>query len=378
MHETTAFADACRRWTDVIDAAAQLDEPDRVEALAAHLVHVYAAGLRLPPADRPQAPPPDPRPWPSAWPGLGELEAGPPTLSLLLRGVTSDVTRGMAWLDAGEPASALGWWRSSFDARWGLLAVVALERLHRAVAQNRTATASEAGDGEQPPADPAPHATPPGPPMPQPGGEAPPTSAAREPGGGPQPTLAAPEPGGLLSFVPAPPQRRPTGRHRARAGDARGVLGLRFEPVSHGLHVTAVHPSGPAAGQLEPGDVLAAVDGLPLAGRTLDEATAALAGPPGQTRSFQVARGVGLEQVDVTAVAPEALAAAPVTVQVLVLDRDAAGAVLPTLEQLGVQATRDPDQEGLLELLVHPEAAAATRALLGEGEQQGWWEVLGG
>jgi hypothetical protein len=353
MDEPTAFADACRRWCDLIEGAARLEPQVRVEALTAHLVHLYAAALRLEPADAPESPPP-PAPWPTTWPGLGYAEDDPPPTSLLIEGVTSDVSRGLAWHAAGETRSAAAWWRSSFDTRWGTLAVAALQRLHHAAQAARTDS---------------PATSPPVSAIPSPL-EAVPTAD--------EPAVAAPQPSPLLSFEPAPPQRRPTGRLRTRSEAPRGVLGFRFDVGPDGLRVTAVHPASPAASRLDVGDVIVSIDGMPLAGRTATEAGAALSGAPGQPRTFQVARGAGLVHVEVTAVAPEQLAAAPVTLRLLVLDRDAAQSVLVSLEELGLELRHDPDQEGLVELIADANAAAAARVVLGEGEVQGWWEVLDG
>lgn len=352
MDETTAFADACRRWCELIDGAARLDPQVRVEALTAHLVHLYAAALRLEPAEAPESPPP-PAPWPATWPGLGYAEDDPPPTSLLIEGVTSDVSRGLAWHTAGETTAAAAWWRSSFDTRWGTLAVAALQRLHRALQAARTGR----------PVTPSVQAVPS--PI-----EAVPTAD--------EPAVAAPQPSPLLSFEPAPPQRRPTGRRRTRCEAPRGVLGFRFDVGPDGLRVTAVHPASPAAARLDVGDVIVSIDGMPLAGRTLADAGAALSGAPGQRRTFQVACGPGLVQVEVTAVAPEQLAAAPVTLRLLVLDRDAAAGVLLSLQELGLELCHDADQECLVELIADANAAAAARVVLGEGEVQGWWEVLEG
>lgn len=344
MDAQTAFADACRSWRDLIDRAAQLEAAERLEALAAHLVHLYAAGLRLPATDAPAGEPPAPSPWPEDWPGLGPLDERRPPLTLLLQGVTSDVTRGLAWSD--DAASAAGWWRSTFDARWGTLAIASMEQLHHAVVTLRSGA-------PEPPADRV-------------------DDAPTDPG-----EVAAPQPGGLLSFEPAPPERRPSGRVRARSDEMRGVLGVRFEPSAEGLRVTAVHPAGPAAGVLTPGDLLVAVDGLPLGGRSTTEAGAALAGPAGRPRTFQVARGSGLVEVHITGVTAESLADAPLSLRLLVLDRDAASAILPTLADLDVSVHADAEQEGLVDLQVPARSRPAVQAILAEGQDQGWWDLLG-
>ena len=154
-------------------------------------------------------------------------------------------------------------------------------------------------------------------------------------------------------------------------------LGIRFDADSGGLRVTAVHPAGPAAGLLSAGDVLVSVDGLPLRGRDDDALRAALSGPVGVARAFQVARGAGLDQVDVVAVSAEELAAAPLQVSLLVLDSDALAGLVPRLQALAVEIVEDPDQPGLLHLTGPADATPRVQTFVEVGQAAGWWERIG-
>lgn len=356
MDPTHDLAAACGAWRALVDGLHAVPDPARPQALAAHLVHLYGAALRLPEHPPPKAAPPPP-PWPGTWPGLGQAEGSAPDLSTLLRGLTADLDRGLLLVQE-DPAAAAGWWRHTFHARWGTLLCAALPRLHEAL-RDRPVEVS--------PREPAPSAAEPV------RAETPAPPPSR-----PAPTFARESGGGLLSFEPAPPERVSTDRRRAPATpEARGVLGVRFEPTPEGLAVTAVHPSGPAAGRLTAGDVLVAIDGMPLAGRDADSVRAALASLPGQTRELRVARGPGLRSVSVQAVLASDLPAPPLRLHVLVLDRDAVAALADTLGPVGVRFDPDPDQEGLVIVSAPPEAAAAVHATLADGAEQGLWDVLG-
>ena len=339
MSDLDAFADAVRGWIAVIRAAAGLAPPARIEALTAHLVHLYAAGLRLPAS----GPPPDRidvDAWPEDWPGLGAPDAATPPLTTLLRGLTADLATGLAWHEAAPPQAA-AWWRSSFDARWGTLAAAALPRLHLAV------VASRASDGG--------------------------AAAAADP---PAPRRAFATPAGpLLQVEPAPPERRSTGRARV-ASAPTGVLGVRCAPASDGLRVEAVHPAGPAAGVLAPGDLLLRIDGTTLAGLHGATAQAALAGPIGAPRLVVVRTADAVETRTVIPVDPASLAAGPTRVHLLVLDSDAAGTLLAGLAAIGVEVGLSDDHEGLVELIAPPGAAGAVLDGLRDGQEQGFWEVL--
>jgi hypothetical protein len=386
MSDPSDFADAARAWLELIAAAARLPLTVRAEAFAAHLVHLYAAGLRLPVAaaapDRVDA-----FAWPEDWPGFAALEAGTPDTTALLRGVSSDLATGLWWFER-DPDAGAAWWRATFDARWGTLAVAALPRLHLGVVAGRRAVGGPPAEGGSATADPAarePAAA--GPDAGQPGARSAPTEhpdlPASSPSGGSAPRApgepaTTPAGGGmLLSFEPAKPERRPTGRARAPIGE-QGVLGVRCEPERDGLRVQAVHPAGPAAGQLAPGDLLMQVDGVSLAGLDHATAPAALAGSIGVARRVRARRGDDDLHLALTPVAPGALSAGPSRVPLLVLDRDAAAATLAVLMQIGVSVTASEDQEGLVELVIPPGAGGAVLASLRDGEDQGLWEILEG
>ncbi|TVQ90630.1 MAG: PDZ domain-containing protein [Deltaproteobacteria bacterium] len=245
-----------------------------------------------------------------------------------------------------DPQAALTWWRSSFEHRWGTLAAAALPRLHLALQQTRAPQAA-----------------------PQPA----PTRPTAPP---PDPSLvssnSAPP---LLQHVPEPPTRRSTGRARPRA-DSPGVLGLRCEPEERGLRVSAVHPQGPAAGQIEPGDLLLLVDGAPLGGLTAQAAQAALASASDQLRDLDFERGGERRSVSLTAVAPSDLQPSLSAVRLLLLDQDAAYGLFGALVELGIAVEPDPDHDAVVVLQVPPAANAALRPSLQLGADRGIWEVL--
>lgn len=356
MKPIDTLAAAARDWDALIRAASSLSLGDRVEAFTAHLVHLYATGLRLPtagPAPE-RLPSPD---WPSDWPGFQVFEPGNPELSVLIRGLSADIAMGLSWYER-DPDQGAGWWRQTFDERWGTLAVASLPRLHLAVATCRREVSQSASLVAPTP--------------------------ASEPEPRPRPlTVLAPldeptparTPGALLAQEPLPPERRPTGRARAVLGGT-GVLGVRCEPHAQGLRVKAIHPTGPAAQSIEVDDLLVEIDGIPLAGLSMEGAQAALSSRPDQSRTVRLRRGAEERTVRLTAVVPTALGAAPGPVKLLVLDRDAAQTVLDTLSDLGVALRTSPEQEGLIEIVAPPGTADALQASLRDGADQGWWEIL--
>ncbi len=78
-----------------------------------------------------------------------------------------------------------------------------------------------------------------------------------------------------------------------------GVFGLQFEAVPGGARIVAVHPNGSLAGEVLPGDILQAVDGLDLAGRNRGEMLKALAGPPGERSRWRLLRSGGSFDLEV-------------------------------------------------------------------------------
>lgn len=355
MNPVHAFREAALAWQDLVARAHQLDAVSRLEALTAHLVHLYALGLRLPPAE-PAQPPAEPAPWPDTWLDLGSADASAPPVSLLLRGLSSDVSRGLSV----EDAIAGAWWRRSFDARWGTLATAAIGRLHTALVEARRGDAPTVAPPPGPPSSPAPRATSPVP-------------TRREDG----PALLRHQgPTVLPGLEPAPPTRHRSGRSRRATAGSPGVLGIRFEPTPAGLAVTAVHPEGPAGDKLQPGDLLLSIDGLPLRGRDPEGVRAALVGAIGEPRQLGVGRGAGILEIELIPVAPESLGPPPVDVQLLVFDSDAFVALAQKLDALGVQAEADPDQPGQLQLSGPPSAARPLLTLLAAGEEAGWWATV--
>ncbi len=69
---------------------------------------------------------------------------------------------------------------------------------------------------------------------------------------------------------------------------------------ARGLRVVSVREDGPSdeAG-LEPGDVIVAIEGEPLEGKTVDEVRALLRGPVGTNVALEVRRGDTLEELHV-------------------------------------------------------------------------------
>lgn len=351
---------AATAWCDLVHQAHRLDPSARLEALATHLAHLYACGLRLPVAAGPPPEPPAVEPWPDSWPGLGEAEGAAPSTTVLIEGLTSDLSRGLTLADK-DPGLALAWWRHTFDARWGTLATVAMVRLHPTLVQERS------------PATPADEVQ-----VVDPAAPVERTETVVDEGMPPEPPTVAPAKApSMLSFEPAPPTRVGLGRGRQPSTAAdRGVLGLRFDRGRGGLTVTAVHPQGPAAGRLEVGDQVVAVDGLPLANRDETQIQAALSGPAGQARTFSVARGAGLVPVEIIPMAADQLAAPPLSIAVLILDSDAAQVLRDRASSIGAQTRQDEEQEAVLHLTGPADATPAATQLVSVGEAAGWWERL--
>jgi hypothetical protein len=127
---------------------------------------------------------------------------------------------------------------------------------------------------------------------------------------------------------------------------------------------------------LQPGELVTHVDGVPLSGRPDEAVAAALEGAPGQTRRFRVLGEDGPRQVEIVGVLAEDLAGAPVDLDLVVLDRDQADAMLLSLAEAGFGIQPSADQEGVVRVRGPASATAALRIALREGEAQGWWEVL--
>ncbi|MBN2801097.1 MAG: PDZ domain-containing protein [Deltaproteobacteria bacterium] len=70
----------------------------------------------------------------------------------------------------------------------------------------------------------------------------------------------------------------------------RGYLGLKLDAAPAGVEVVAVHPGGPCAGVLLPGDLILIVDGTALDGLEADRAGILLGGPAGERRALTVYR----------------------------------------------------------------------------------------
>lgn len=262
MDEHLPMQQAARAWVDLVEKAPLLPETQRLEALLLHLSHLYAVALRLPSAP-PTPPPAEPSPWPTTWDDLPDLDEQDPPVSLLLKGICSDVSRG---LNSDDAQTAVAWWRRSFDARWGTLCTATLGRLHAAVTDHRLRGRAVV------------HPLPTPPPSREP-------EVARPTRDGPLPELA-----------PTPPTRLKTARARPEP-EPPGVLGIRFQPGEHGLHITAIHPSGPAASRLEPGDILLQIDGQDLDALPESSAGALLSGVIGSPRTVIFLRdGIQLEQ----------------------------------------------------------------------------------
>lgn len=354
MNEVETFADAAERWVALVQRAGALPLSERIEAFTAHLIHLYGAGLRLPghpePPDRNDA-----GEWPEDWPGFEHLEGERPTLTTLIHGITSDLQIGAAHL-ARSPEAGAAWWRASFEHRWGTLAAATLPRLHAALTA--------------PPASPAPE---------------PDLKADSNLKTDPQPcaprdrlpetVTASPAGPALLQHVPEPPTRRSTRRARPRA-DSPGVLGLRCDPEPDGLRISAVHPQGPAADHLYEGDLLLSIDGSPLGGLTVAAAQAALSSAPEQLRELTYLRQGQRAQISLTAVSPQSLAGGPATIRLLLLDQDAAYALLGALHDLDLEVEPDPEHDGVVVLTASASVAPTLTASLAAGSSEGIWELL--
>jgi len=324
------FAEAFESLSRVVHGLGRLPVEVRAEALAAHVAHVYAAGLRLPATVNLEVEAPPSGEFPADWPGLGRADRASPSATDLLRGLWSDLDRGARL----PPESRASWWRGTFGARWGALAVALLERLQAEIMEVR--------------------------------------------GRSPLPVLPPPPPAVLPSFTPSPPQRRATGRERARQSGPppRSVLGIRFHPVADGLLVDAVHPAGPAAGHLAAGELLTHVDGASTANRDDRSIAAILEGAPGQGRRLRIQGAQGRREILVFGVSPNDLLAAPTELRLLILDRDAAYSILATLPTLGFSLEETEDQEGLVLVRGPAGAAGVLRATLAEGAEHGLWDLL--
>ncbi|MFT7521924.1 MAG: hypothetical protein ACI9MC_004076 [Kiritimatiellia bacterium] len=362
------FLDICRAWRSLVEQSHQLPLAQRLEALAGHVAHIYAAGLRLPATDvwREQAP--DLPDWPHTWPGVGGLDRANPSLTVLLRGLSADLDRGVVVWENDGPEHALRWWRAQFDERWGTLALACLERLHGGLRSVRLAARDAAPPLESNTSDEAVISAPP---------------ADLGPRVVPEPRASPPADRGVVaraggvvlpSFEPLPPTRLSSGRQRPRV--ERGVLGIRFEVVTDGAVVRAVHPAGPATGELQAGDLLRSVAGVSLQGRSQAEVGVLISGAIGEVQRFDVERDGERFAVRLAAVSADELVARPLELQLLVLDRDAAGLLLGSLADRGVVATPDPDQEGLLRVCAPASLSALLRATLDGGAEQGLWEIL--
>lgn len=237
------FLESARGWCEAVHHAPALELRDRVETLCVALAALYLAGLHLEGHPRPEAAPGGPPPVEP--PDLGSYEAYTAVvdhavverrLSHDVVAVHDEIAAGLSAWDKGDRDAALRWWAGRFEGGWGSVALLALPPLHRAVAAFRADRRPTSRRG-----------------------------------------LAVAE------IVPLEPPTPPASR--------TPFLGIQLGPADGGVEVQAVHPQGPAAGRLIPGDWLLSVDGEPTGGLELDEIRDMLRGDVGDHHVLEVYRG---------------------------------------------------------------------------------------
>ncbi len=267
------FVQAARPLSGATLDAPRLPLEHRVEILADTLALAILAGRALPPTAPPSTAPP-PGPAADRWPGLGSFEtvwsAGSPLQPstpepMVLSDLVLDVHRwmwaGLSAHESGDAQAALTWWAGGW-LQWSEAALVALHALHHAGLRFRTVPRSR-----------------PSPMRPE---------VTRLDTG--------PTAGNLLSQpAPTPPAPEP------------GVLGVRFEPLGVGVLVREVHPRGPAAAVLHPGDVVLSAGTRSLVDIDPDELKRHLVVPAGRPLRCEVYRDGEMFDVELIPVAPETL-----------------------------------------------------------------------
>ncbi|MCB9673991.1 MAG: DUF5063 domain-containing protein [Alphaproteobacteria bacterium] len=284
MDATSLFAELTRDFCSIVLQGAAMSLEDRAVSVDQGLAQLLAAGLALPIV--PGEVRPDPAsPWDeAAWPGFGSFERYwtvgalaepseplPCLLSQTLQFVFAQLWVGLEAFEAGEPERAAGIWGRGYEDTWGPASTEMLHALHPVVrgyredARRRVQKRRKGAPGLD----------------------------LVTPASEPAPVLAEPA-------MPALPEGEPD----------RPLLGVRFEPCPGGVAVLAVHPQGPAAGRLDAGDVVLAVDGTSLADLPPDEAGAMLVGAVGEVRRYEVFRRDGdTAMVELAAISMAAFAA---------------------------------------------------------------------
>lgn len=239
------LAQAAQDWLRAVQVSDSLPLAQRLELLIHALLTLYATALATEAAPWVGSPPPLPElELPpvdlgvlDTWHGLPDPHTlavvEPRSLSADLASISQEIARGQALWSADDQEHALSWWRHGLHTSWGAVAVDCLAVLHRGLVRFRP--------------------------------EAPPQRTG--------PALAEE----LVLLEPRPEPRT--------AG-----MGLRLEAAVVGQEVVAVHPQGPSADLLQPGDLLLSVDGLPLDGLEPHQAGVLLAGPVGVPRQVEIYR----------------------------------------------------------------------------------------
>lgn len=221
--ELDTFAERARDLCAILMQADELPLEQRVYGIYRGLGRVLAAGAVLPvvPGDLPDSPSP------FEFPGLGSYEPywtvgplaepGQPVplkMTETLHFVFTGLWAGLERYQGGDRERAAGTWGYGFEKGWGIAASELVHALHPVVSAYR--------------------------------------NDLRQQTRGRRPVTPV--------LVQQERQRDPP----------RG-LGVEMVPVQGGLEVLDVHPDGLAAGQLQPGDVVLAINGTPV--DALDPAT---------------------------------------------------------------------------------------------------------
>jgi hypothetical protein len=243
MQPIDLFAHLVRELAATLLDGHTLSLEDRVGAVSKGLGVVLATAPALPCVPG-ETPPFGSSPL-TEWPGFGsfedywrETDEGPVPMRLTdtLTFVFQQLWTGLEHYEAGETERAAGTWGAGYASTWGPASLELITQLHpRVVGYRSDRMAVRRG-----------------------------------------PRRAAP-----LVMV----------AHRKETSPPdRPTLGLRISPVPGGVAIVAVHPRGPAAGVLEVDDIVLAVEGHPLDGLSEADAGAALTGPVGTTRRYEVYR----------------------------------------------------------------------------------------